>query len=52
MSLVLATIDHLYFDEDYRSTVSVMGIFALSLFFVGIIVTVIKGVLDKRKNDG
>lgn len=52
ISLVLAAIDHLYFDEAYRSTISVIGIFALSLFFVGIIVTVIKGASDKSKNDG
>lgn len=52
ISLVLAAIDHLYFDEDYRSATSVIGVFSLALFFIGIILTVIKGASDKSKNDG
>lgn len=49
ISLVLAAIDNLYFDEAYRSTISVIGIFSLSMFFIGIIVTVIKGASDKNE---
>jgi len=52
ISLALAAIDHFYFDEAYRSTISIIGIFSLSIFFIGIIVTVIKGASDKSKNDG
>ena len=46
-SLVLAVIDHFYFDEAYRSAISVIGILALSIFFIGILATVIRGALDK-----
>ena len=52
LSLVIATIDHFYFDEAYRETIRVIGIFALVMFFVGILTTVIKGALDKNNSDG
>ncbi len=52
IALALAAIDHLYFDEAYRSAISVIGIFALLIFFTGIVAAVIKSALDKSKNDG
>jgi len=49
--IVLAVIDHFYFDEAYRSTISIVGIFVLCAFFIGIVIAVIEGVTDKSKND-
>lgn len=49
--LVFASIDHFYFDEAFRATISAIGIFALVVFFIGILATVIKGASDKSKND-
>lgn len=51
LSLVFAAIDHFYFDEAYRATISAIGIFALVVFFIGVLATVLKGASDKSKND-
>jgi hypothetical protein len=47
IALVLAIVDHFYFDEVYRDIISVIGIVALCAFFIVIVVAVVKGAIDK-----
>jgi len=53
MSLVLvvifATVDHFLFEERFRHLIKIMGIASLFVFFLGIAIVIIKGLLDKMK---
>lgn len=49
ISIVLAVIDNLFFAEAYRKLISLVGAFALCLFFVGITAAVIKGISEKSQ---
>lgn len=51
LSITLAVVDNIYFEEAYRDSISTVGIIALGVFFISIVGAVIKGALDKRKKD-
>lgn len=51
LSITLAVVDNIYFEEAYRDGISTVGIIALGVFFISIVGAVIKGTLNKRKKD-